>query len=501
MSTRVSNHELESEQETLRLNIIASFNGFDNGNFERVFKRESLIEQSLKRLADATEDTSDALFFKNYSLIVQAIFHLLKWSQNEFNATGNGLNHLQAAKRRIELVDVSAFERMDDFNKRVQGLLKEITEINAANDLVKLIREFIEIPFPRYFSFGKQPFKFRDKIEDEASVEAKVPPLVLFVEFNIEGEPWANPHILKPQAMYNITGQLTVNIWPEGYERLSLVPISSLPPEAFSLTITKIQFKPDQLRYDLNGTVLFRYPQSSFDDTIAIKVLAIFEREGSESKYPTVVGYHQLIVKVVDANSPLLITGFKALNKVLSDIIMCLPTELPHLGETDFQNFVKLLNGVLSYQGFCAQRGVYKGMSSIKESAFRDKMIEYLTAQAYLGEQIVKEPDVAGGSVEIVFNGIIAELKVEKEISDREELAKKYGKQPVQYASGNGKQLSILVVLDLTEKKFPPAPPQNNVSIVMPTVHGFEKSDPRFPSRVILVIIDGNTKTPSDYSR
>jgi hypothetical protein len=501
MKTRVSNNKLVEAQETLRLHVLTSFYGFDNSNFENVLKNELLIDQCLKKLTDETVDTSDAPFFKNYSLIIQTFFHLMKWSYNEFNANGDGLNHLQAAKRRAALIDITVFDQIGDFKARIRLILQKILDINAANDLCALLREFIEIPFPRYFSFDRKPFSLRGEIMDDVETETKSPPLVLFVELNIEGDPWANPHILKPNVLYNVTGQVTINHWPEGYDGLALLPISSLPQDSFSVTIAKVVFKRDKLKYELSGTVLFKYPQSTLDDTIAIKLLAIFEKAGEQPKYPTVVGYHQLIVKVVDANSPLFITGFKAMNKVLSDVATRLPNELPGLDDADFQNFVKLLNGVLSYQGFCAQRGAYKGIDTLKESEFRDKMIEYLTAQPNLGENIIKEPSVAGGNIEIVYNGIIAELKVETAVSDRTALAKKYGKQPTQYASGNGKQLSILVVLDLTEKQFPSAAPQNNVNIIVPTVHGFESSEPSFPSRVVLVVIDGNTKNPSDYNK
>lgn len=77
----------------------------------------------------------------------------------------------------------------------------------------------------------------------------------------------------------------------------------------------------------------------------------------------------------------------------------------------------------------------------------------------------------------------------------------KYTKQPVAYSSGNAKQLSILCILDLTEKKLPPGAPQNSVRLVEPKVHGFEDGNLENPSKVAFVVIDGNTKKTSEYSK
>ena len=110
-------------------------------------------------------------------------------------------------------------------------------------------------------------------------------------------------------------------------------------------------------------------------------------------------------------------------------------------------------------------------------------------------------PLLSEGRIEIGYRGLIAELKVENSISDRDKLYEKYGKQPVAYASGNSKQLSILCILDLTEKILPPAAPQNNIKLLTPKVHGFEDKVVDHPSKLVMVVIDGNTQNPSDYSK
>ena len=79
------------------------------------------------------------------------------------------------------------------------------------------------------------------------------------------------------------------------------------------------------------------------------------------------------------------------------------------------------------------------------------------------------------------------------------ETSHKYLGQPTDYASDTGSQLSILVVLDMTPKQVPPGVLENYLGWMKPAVAGLD--DPRFPSLVGVIIINGNLLVPSGYSR
>lgn len=499
MDHRAFNTDLAKEQQMLRTKLLTSFRSFDGTNHQLLVTHESTIVESLKKLT-ALATAHEGEFLKNYSLIVQALFHLITWSSKELNADGSSGNHLQAAKSHARLVSTDSFNYLPEVKDRLVMILNKIAQSKAIDEVAPLLKEFITIPVPRFFTFETSRFGFSARFDKPADGEKKVTPLIVLVEFNIDGEPWANPHILKPELYYNITGKIRLNYWPEEYDTVNFVAASTLPSDSFSVSISSVKYKKGVLQYSVTGTVLFKYAQSNFDDTISIAILAQVQNAKLPPMYPTIIGYRELIVKVVDPNSSVFVTGSSHMNKVLSDVATRLSNELPGLDKTDYHNFIKLLNGILSFQGYCAQVGTYKNVNSLTESEFRDNMIQYLHAKSS-GEDIIVEASVAGGRIEITYKGIIAELKVEKVLSEREELIKKYGKQPIQYASGNGKQLSILCILDLTEKKLPPGPPQNNVRIVTPTLHGFEKTTAPYPARLVMAIIDGNTKDPSAYSK
>jgi len=101
--------------------------------------------------------------------------------------------------------------------------------------------------------------------------------------------------------------------------------------------------------------------------------------------------------------------------------------------------------------------------------------------------------------LDIIHDRINAELKVARQTAVTVETSHKYLGQPADYASDTGSQLSILVVLDMTPKKTPPGVLENYLGFMKPAVAGLD--DPRFPSLVGVIIINGNLPVPSGYSR
>ena len=234
---------------------------------------------------------------------------------------------------------------------------------------------------------------------------------------------------------------------------------------------------------------------------MAVRLVAYYEDGQGRRLFPALIGYDQLVAQVLDPNLGYFPTGFKAMNRVVFDAVTAIRQQLPGLDRQELAHFAGLLSGIVNYQGFCLQHGVYKEQEQVSEDYFRDQLIQHLVRMPYVGEHVIKERHLAGGRVEISFHGVVAELKVEKSISNRTKLLTKYGKQAAAYAAANTRQLSIVCVLDLTRKTAPPAPPQNSVLLYTPILHGFEQDTPAHDARQVLVVIEGNTRKPSAYSR
>ncbi|MBG6233494.1 hypothetical protein IWX76_000049 [Pedobacter sp. CAN_A7] len=495
--------ELLNREEFLRNELLTIYYGFDFTKAAAYLKQEPGVEALFEQIKEQIEGSADETFFNHYRYQAKTIFHLIRWIKATLSGAAEAQANLQAAKANSSLIDLNTYPYPENFRDGITRFKQEINDLGNDISVVKNIFEGLaKLPFPYLYCIETDPMaSFKRDSNAVSTPETKQEPkeTVVSIEFQVDGEPWANPQILQPDKMYVIKGRIRINQWPKDCEQMFLVPVSSQNQNTYELSLPPIDpFKTSST--EISGYVVFRYPQHNFDDNMVIKLLCYFQKTDGKKLVPVVIGYDQLIAKVLDPNSHEFMTGFSSMNSAIADIHTKLRTELPNLDQTELKDFLLLLRGILNYQGFCLQHGTYKSKNKVLESVFRDQLIQHLVGIPYLGEQIIKEAHLAGGRVEIGYKGIIAELKSESKISDRQQLIAKYGKQPVAYSSGNGKQLSILCILELTEKNSPPAPPRNNIKLIIPEVHGFKAAEMEFPPRQVVVIIDGNTKDPSAYS-
>jgi hypothetical protein len=145
-----------------------------------------------------------------------------------------------------------------------------------------------------------------------------------------------------------------------------------------------------------------------------------------------------------------------------------------------------------------AERQFPKG-SHPSEAEFQGELLKRLAMVDELGGRVSKHAWQGGGPTDLIHDGVVAELKVEKAAPATLEGAIAYLAQTTQYASGGQRQLSIMVILDMTPKETPPGVLANTVGWLIPRLHGLD--DPAYPSRVGVVIVNGNLPLPSEWSR
>ena len=498
MRVREYRQNLLETQKEFRSNLLLNFKEFNISSIQSILNLESNFLNTLENLKNETNGFQEEYFFSAYKYLLISIFHLLKFVQKELNGEIN--NNLNASKININLIELEQLNYVEEFKENLKDIKNKILKFEEIVEVKDIINDFTKmtIPFISEFPIQKKFVSEEDFSNNSIAVEEKRN--ILSFSLNIENEPWPNPKVLKPEVNYKISGKIKLNFWPSNFNKLIIKPFSTTDNNWFIFSIPVIYYTENVTEYEVEGNVIFKYPQNSIDDNIAIKLLAFFEND-SEKKYPILIGYDQLILKVLDPNSFQFMTGFSMMNQAVFDISCTISKELSNIDKGEKHDFIQLLSGILNYQGFSIQQGRFKNINSLSESQFRDELIRHLIGLPSLGENIIKEGELSGGRVEILYKGIVAELKVEKKVSNREKMIEKYIKQPVAYSSGNIKRLSILCILDLTKKINPPASPINNIKFVSPKLHGFENEHIEFESRVAVIIIDGNTKKPSDYSK
>jgi len=485
-------------QKLLRQKIAKTFSDFNITSIAEIQKERNEIDRLQLELIASVAGSKEEAIFKNEKLLIDSIFLLCEWGQIVLKGAAGAEEKRTAAKLTVNLFEFDVFSHLELFNNTVKDLQTLFNNIDhtCLNDLRLIIDKFLELQHPSIAYLHSNSYIPRNYREDNDQIEILPETIVASLEFYLHDTPWANPQILKAREVYVIKGFLRFNRFPKDFKTLKILTATT-SSEIFELNIDDILLD-ERLDYDVGGTLLFKYGQSNFEDNLSIKLVPYLLGSEKKELQPVIIGYDELNAKILDQNNNLFQTGFGAIDKKVFEIYS--NPLLAHMDSQDRDDFIRLLNGITNFQGYCLQSGLYKKTSSLKEDQFRDNLIQHLMANPLIGGAITKESHVAGGRVEIAYKGHIAELKVETLISDRSALVKKYSSQAVAYASGNGKSVSIVCILDLTEKVMPPGPAASNVILRSAAIHGFDDAQPAGHAQVF-VFIDGNTKNPSEYSK
>lgn len=457
-------------------------------------------------LAEIVERTpvSEAAMVDVLRAIVRAMTQLCDWVAACAAGAGDSGRHLQAAHTETAI----ARERLSTvtrthFRDAATLCLDCLAAVTTVTDVGQAARCVGAIPVPPFLSEAERIRTVSGSESPAEALEDEGPrgPFAIRVMLTLDGKPWANSQRLQPGIFYSIDLVVTVPTWPKGADRLVIDFVTTLPPELYRANQFVLE-QPDDGVTELakKGHMEFRSAQSLLSDPVLLQLRANFRSSVDEKLVigATIIGYHKLRARIADPRQMTVLSKYRALDLRIVDIVEEV-RNLPGLDEQHLQDFVTILAAIANYMGICAQSAVYRAGEKIPESEFQKRLLIHLRGQ--LGEEVMEAPRQAAGITDIKFRSVTVELKVEESVADRAQMLVGYENQPTQYASGTGAQLGILCVLDLTEKDAPPAPTQNNLVVLTPKLHGFPAGNAPAPTRIVGVIIDGNLRSPSSYSR
>lgn len=493
--------DVASFQNEIKQTIQSTFKEFNILKLDNILGIEQTIYSKIEAILEILKDEKEENYYRAYFFLTKSIFQLIHWVEVEITDKSIDKQYLKTAQKNAQLAEkfIDNCEVQRPSIQKIKTLIQDILVCDDIFQVDVLLKKYSNIPLmliynvltnPFENTFGKRNnFREDDIQENEISVVSAL--------FYLDNELWANPQILQPNVAYSIFGQIKIDNWKPEYN-LKLSSVSTTDDSWYILSFPQI-LTLEKGYFKIKGQIIFKYPQQFGDEPLAIKLLCAIQKSKNEIIYPTLIGYNQLKVKVLDNSNFPFPTGFNKLNQKVLELYQQLIKEIS-IDKKELNDFLILLSNILNYQGYCTKWSTYKKVEKLLENDFRDKIIEYLMPT--LGEEVIKEPELAGGRVEILFRGIPVELKVEKKNGDRATLKKKYGQQPLTYASSTQKQLSILCILDLTnKKKLPQNLASENVFLITPKFHGFEDEAYKTNSRIVMIIIDGNTQNPSSYSK
>ncbi|MEN9849018.1 MAG: hypothetical protein RL368_1758, partial [Pseudomonadota bacterium] len=381
-------------------------------------------------------------------------------------------------------------------SRQLSNDFKEFSNVEICN--TEILRSFLSLlPLPTfYWNLRKLELPIS---QDSKTLEKNETNPLLYLLIFIDKTPIASPQFLKQHIQYNLTFKIRGFIWLSNANRLQLDFISTCPKNDYSMSdfiLERPLMDNGEYNAEIMGQISFKIAQSSLSDDLVFQIRAAFEMSDGSFRVIPIIGYSELRLKIV--NEYPIKTENKLLDKYVTELIIKLLNKFPHIRE-ELPDLLPILDALTRLKAMYFQNAIWKGKDDISEADFQEKVLQDL--RLILGQDVQEHTAQAGGSTDIRYCGVIVELKVEKKNSDRKHMAQKYSSQVTQYAGVEARQVSILLVLDLTEKLKPTGDIRDDIFLQDVETHGGDDSVKKFPSKVFVFVINGNMKSPSHYSK
>jgi hypothetical protein len=412
----------------------------------------------------------------------------------------DGAKGLQEKRQGLAIIVQEAKECISDFSNQATraSLLASLNENDEITNTTRFIESLLKLPAPTTY-FSKNDDTFSQLIPKQEVKPEKQPSVVKVIAF-LDGQPFVAPQLIRPETIYSLKFCIQGEGWPEDATELMLDLLTTCPTSTYS--ISPFVFKKPKIldKYDaeLSGEIVFRNSQSVLADNIVFKVRCALRRENSNVHLLQAIGHTQIQLRVDSENNAMLASGYKSMDFHITGLLQHLIKECPNV-KREMEGLMPVLQSLTTLLGAYAQDGVFKGVVNVPEQEFHKKVKTDLRFLG-LGQDLQDHPHQGGGITDLRFHEVVIELKVENKIETRAAIAKKYSAQLTHYEGTEGRQVGVVLVLDLAEKHLPPGDIRNDIMLVSVPTHGGPDSDKKYPSKAFVFVINGNTINPSSYS-
>ncbi len=386
------------------------------------------------------------------------------------------------------------------------GAISEVSEQVFTTDrgvnLEQLLSLLRRLPLPTtYWERAKEQFPVRQERSSEESEDTPPSPLVRVIA-SLDDAPLVTPLLLQPGLLYSLTFTLRGIGWHPGAEKIRLDLVTTCPSSDYSVSEFALRkpasFENQEYQGDMTGQIRFHAAQSTLSGDLTFVVKCAFELpDGGYAEVP-VIGHNQLDFRVVSPDGIGLMSGYRRLDKHVVQLLAGLLKANPSV-RGELADLLPMMDALTCLLGTYAQGAVFKQVRTLSEREFQSEVIRDLRVR--LGEDVQEHPSQAGGSTDVRYRGVIVEMKVERENGDRRHIGQKYARQSAQYEGVEGRQISVVMVLDLTPKDNPPGDIRDDILLVDVPTHGGDDGTKQYPSKAFVFVVNGNTRNPSDYSK
>ena len=329
----------------------------------------------------------------------------------------------------------------------------------------------------------------RPRVTRQEPVPEPTLPPTAHLHFTLNDEPVSWPMALQAGVSYRFGASATVTDWSEAIEKIQ-VEWKCAAPESI-LQRTSFSIMPDGRT---SGTG-YLHARAEIPPGQAVDLTPVVTIQGaSGNKHSArIVGQRSLRIATFAPSE--IGAGLPMLSQRIVELLAELDTKIPTLPRPDRLNLLHLLDANSRFAALAIEN---KMLITVDEKGFQKELKEAFVMYPRIGRRIQEGSELGGGETDLVLERIVNELKVSPTRVDFENALRFIG-QPTQYASAGDCPISVLTVLDQSEKTEPPGIQSNYMKWLFPRTH--TTGSVRTPSMVAVVIIPVGFPVPSHWSR
>jgi hypothetical protein len=449
----------------------------------------STAHDAVKASASSIQDVAIRGEYMTFARILEAIHHLVRWRDATRGAEIDAERFRRAAvvagreieKEQSRFVEAGICDRLTN--------IADVDEIDAVATAALSVR----LPLP----LSKDPYPYRPSTPpignlemDKAGVTQALS--VMFTRFEFEGRPVDDPQVIAPGTLHELTVDVSLSDWPEGADVVVIDPLSVVPRSSYDMpTFTLKRLSSPPYHWRETGRFLLHHPQSLVTGPLEFQYRASTV-PASETTRICIEGQRSVRLFAHDPSMHPQ-TGYADIDRKL--LAIRAEVRRARVPEADIALFMRVMTALGSIAGRALSSHLFAG-DNWPEKRFQAEVGDRLRAGPYIGSDLEEHPDVAAGSTDLSYKRIRIELKVEGGKTVCVEDARLYWNQESQYVAGSDRRLGVICILDYSNKESAPGIPSNDIDLVsiVPATGGL-------PVLLGVVIIRGNLKRPSDYSK
>ena len=406
------------------------------------------------------------------------------WELGTETADANALAHRDAA--RLIAQRALALERQEAWNVDVVATLHILANLEEFIDVRRAAVALQRVPLTAPVTNLLLPTRSPERPEPQP--EAAAEPTVL-LHFRLDRQPMSWPVALQAGRLYRISASAVVDNWPGDADRFEIewdspVPQTVLERQGFVVTKTG--------DIEAEGFLVAR-AEIPPDESVELTPVVTFHDSAGRLNAAHVVGQRSL--RISTFTPWMLGTGLPMVTQRIIELLNELDARIPALPRPDRLNLLHLLDATARFAAFANER---KDLRGIREPEFQARLKEAFAMDPRIGGRIHEAPKLGGGTTDLILERIVNELKVSRSPIDSDG-ARKFVRQPTQYASAGDCPVSLLTILDDSPKADPPGVQSNYMGWASPALHGLKVA--AVPSMVAVVIIPIGFPVPSAWSR